>query len=40
MTLNYRLGPLGFLALPELERTYGATGGGVASATSSPRCTG
>lgn len=28
VTLNYRLGPLGFLALPELERTYGANGGG------------
>ena len=28
VTLNYRLGPLGFLALPELQRTYGANGGG------------
>jgi carboxylesterase type B len=27
VTLNYRLGPLGFLAHPELKRKYGATGG-------------
>ena len=27
VSLNYRLGPLGFLATPELKRTYGATGG-------------
>ena len=26
-TLNYRLGPLGFLAHPELRRAYGGTGG-------------
>ena len=27
VTINYRLGPLGFLAHPELEKTYGASGG-------------